>query len=177
MFFDSNKIPWSTGVTLHGKTSMVKLAQRMTRDFCAGVCGTMHAWQLVQAGNAGEEARLIIRNSMDKPGEPSGVVLSATTSVWMPVSHQSLFDFLRDEQLRSEWDELSHGGPMQEMVHVAKGQDRASRVSLLRATVSSRPLFTEWVYCPFGGAFIFISSENSHPHFHCFQKQFCNQLC
>lgn len=126
-----------SGVTLHGKTSMVKLAQRMTRDFCAGVCGTMHAWQLVQAGNAGEEARLIIRNSMDKPGEPSGVVLSATTSVWMPVSHQSLFDFLRDEQLRSEWDELSHGGPMQEMVHVAKGQDRASRVSLLRATAAN----------------------------------------
>lgn len=138
---------------------MVKLAQRMTRDFCAGVCATMHVWQLVQAGNVGEEARLIIRNSVDKPGEPSGIVLSATTSVWMPITHQRLFDFLRDEQLRSEWDELSHGGPMQEMVHVAKGQDRANCVSLLRATVSSYPLLTEWVCGLFGIVLVFHFTE------------------
>ena len=118
---------------------MVRLANRMTRSYCAGVCATMHMWQLVQVGNMGEEARLMIRNSVDKSGEPSGLVLSATTSVWMPVSHQRLFDFLRDEQLRSEWDELSHGGPMQEMVNIALGQDRGNCVSLLRATVSSHP--------------------------------------
>ena len=120
-----------------GRTGMVRLAHRMTRSYCAGVCATMHMWQLVQVGNMGEEARLMMRNSVDKSGEPSGLVLSATTSVWMPVSHQRLFDFLRDEQLRSEWDELSHGGPMQEMVHIAPGQDRGNCVSLLRATVSS----------------------------------------
>ncbi|GFZ15287.1 homeodomain GLABROUS 7 [Actinidia rufa] len=102
-------------ITPMGRTGMVRLAHRMTRSYCAGVCATMNMWQLVQIGNVGEEVRLMIRKSVDKPGEPSGLVLSASTSVWMPVSHQRLFDFLRDEQLRSEWDELSHGGPMQEM--------------------------------------------------------------
>ncbi|CAL5367212.1 unnamed protein product [Camellia sinensis] len=123
-----------SGVTATGRRSMVQLAQRMTSNFCAGVCGSMHMWQLVQVGNVGEDLRLLIRNSMDNTGEPPGLVLSATTSVWMPVSQQHLFDFLRDEQLRSEWDELSHGGPMQEMVHISKGQDRRNCVSLLRAT-------------------------------------------
>ncbi|KAL7214336.1 hypothetical protein ACSBR1_026699 [Camellia fascicularis] len=125
------------GVTPTGRRNMVKLAQRMTRNFCAGVCATMHMWQLVQVGNVGEEARLMIRNSMDNPGEPPGLVLSATTSVWMPVSHQRLFDFLRNEQMRSQWDELSHGGPMQEMVCITTGQDRGNCVSLLRATAAN----------------------------------------
>ncbi|KAJ6320416.1 hypothetical protein OIU78_015746 [Salix suchowensis] len=68
------------------------------------------------------------------PGEPPGIVLSAATSVWLPVSPQRLFDFLRDERLRSEWDILSNGGPMQEMAHIAKGQDHGNCVSLLRAS-------------------------------------------
>ncbi|PSR93421.1 Homeobox-leucine zipper protein like [Actinidia chinensis var. chinensis] len=126
-----------SGITPMGRTGMVRLAHRMTRSYCAGVCATMNMWQLVQIGNVGEEVRLMIRKSVDKPGEPSGLVLSASTSVWMPVSHQRLFDFLRDEQLRSEWDELSHGGPMQEMLNIAPGQDRGNCVSLLRATAAA----------------------------------------
>ncbi|KAH7840004.1 hypothetical protein Vadar_011223 [Vaccinium darrowii] len=126
-----------TGITQVGRSSMVKLAQRMTRNFCAGVCATMHTWQLVEVGNVGEHTRLMIRNSMGNPGEPSGIILSATSSVSMPISAQRLFDFLRNEQLRSEWDELSLGGPMQEIVHIPKGQDRANCVSLLHPTAAN----------------------------------------
>ncbi|XP_058181924.1 homeobox-leucine zipper protein ANTHOCYANINLESS 2-like isoform X1 [Rhododendron vialii] len=126
-----------SGITQVGRSSMVKLAQRMTRNFSAGVCGTMHTWQLVQVGSVGEHLRLMVRNSIGNSGEPPGIVLSATTSVSMPISPQSLFDFLRNEQLRSEWDELSHGGPMQEMVHIPKGQDRANCVSLLRPSAAN----------------------------------------
>lgn len=122
----------NSGVSPTAKRSIAKLAHRMTGKFCSGVCGTVHAWQQVE--NMSPETRLIIRNSSDNPSEPSGLVLSATSSVWIPVPHESLFHFLRDEKLRSEWDELSHGGPMQEMIHIPKGQDRASCVSLLRAT-------------------------------------------
>lgn len=125
----------NSGLSLTGKRNTVKLAHRMTRNFCSGVCATMYTWQLVQLGNMSPDTRLIIRNSSgNSPGEPSGLVLSATSSVWLPVAHQNLFNFLRDEQLRSEWDELSNGAPMQEMVRVSKGQDHASCVSLLRAT-------------------------------------------
>lgn len=115
---------------------MLKLAQRMTNNFCAGVCAsTVHKWNKLNAGNVGEDVRVMTRKSVDDPGEPPGIVLSAATSVWLPVSPQRLFDFLRDERLRSEWDILSNGGPMQEMAHIAKGQDHANCVSLLRASV------------------------------------------
>ncbi|XP_058087000.1 homeobox-leucine zipper protein ANTHOCYANINLESS 2-like [Magnolia sinica] len=124
-----------TAITPSGRRSMLKLAQRMTDNFCAGVCAsTVHKWNKLCAGNVDEDVRVMTRKSVDDPGEPSGVVLSAATSVWLPVSPQRLFDFLRDERLRSEWDILSNGGPMQEMAHIAKGQDHGNCVSLLRAS-------------------------------------------
>ncbi|XP_059667046.1 homeobox-leucine zipper protein ANTHOCYANINLESS 2 isoform X2 [Cornus florida] len=123
-----------TAITPSGRRSIVKLAQRMTRNFYAGVCATVHNWEVLQVGNVSEDAKLMTRKNVDDPGEPPGVVLSATMSVWMPVSRQRLFDFLRNEQLRNEWDILSHGGPMQEMIHIAKGQDRGNSVSLVRAS-------------------------------------------
>ncbi|XP_060218787.1 homeobox-leucine zipper protein ANTHOCYANINLESS 2 [Lycium barbarum] len=124
-----------TAITPSGRRSMLKLAQRMTNNFCAGVCAsTVHKWNKLCAGNVDENVRVMTRKSVDDPGEPPGIVLSAATSVWLPVSPQRLFDFLRDERLRSEWDILSNGGPMQEMAHIAKGQDHGNCVSLLRAS-------------------------------------------
>ncbi|CAK9134452.1 unnamed protein product [Ilex paraguariensis] len=124
-----------TAITASGRRSMLKLAQRMTDNFCAGVCAsTVHKWNKLCSGNVDEDVRVMTRKSVDDPGEPPGIVLSAATSVWLPVSPQRLFDFLRDERLRSEWDILSNGGPMQEMAHIAKGQDHGNCVSLLRAS-------------------------------------------
>lgn len=124
-----------SAITISGRRSMLKLAQRMTNNFCAGVCAsTIHKWNKLSVGNVDEDVRVMTRKSVDDPGEPPGVVLSAATSVWLPVSPQKLFDFLRNERLRSEWDILSNGGPMQEMTHIAKGREQGNCVSLLRAS-------------------------------------------
>lgn len=115
---------------------MLKLAQRMMAIFCAGVCSsTVYEWNKLDAGNIDDDVQVMTRKSVDDPGEPSGVVLSASTSVWLPVLPHRLFDFLRDERLRSQWDILSNGGPMHEMAHIAKGHDRGNCVSLLRSSV------------------------------------------
>ena len=115
---------------------MLKLAQRMTNAFCAGVCtSSAQEWSKLATENVGDEVRVMTRMSVNEPGEPAGVVLSAATSVWIPVSPKRLFDFLREASFRSKWDILSNGGPMYEMAHIAKGQDAGNAVSLLRASV------------------------------------------
>ncbi|XP_065007410.1 homeobox-leucine zipper protein ROC5 isoform X2 [Musa acuminata AAA Group] len=127
----------NTPITPSGRRSMLKLAQRMTDNFCAGVCASSaHQWNKLRGGvDIGEDVRVMTRQSVANPGEPPGVVLSAATSVWLPVAPQRLFDFLRNERLRSQWDILSNGGPMQEMAHIAKGQDTTGiAVTLLRAS-------------------------------------------
>ncbi|XP_059452016.1 homeobox-leucine zipper protein ANTHOCYANINLESS 2-like isoform X2 [Corylus avellana] len=124
-----------TALNLAGRTSMLQLAQRMTDNFCSGVCAsTARKWDTLRVGNVGEDVRVMTRKNLDDPGEPPGIVLSAATSIWMPVAQQRLFDFLRDDRLRSEWDILSTGRPIQEMIHIAKGHKHGNCVSLLRGS-------------------------------------------
>ncbi|XP_054816204.1 homeobox-leucine zipper protein HDG2-like isoform X3 [Prosopis cineraria] len=115
-----------------GRKSMLKLAERMVMSFCAGVgASTAHTWTTL-SGTGADDVRVMTRKSVDDPGRPPGIVLSAATSFWLPVPPIRVFDFLRDENSRSEWDILSNGGVVQEMAHIANGQDTGNCVSLLR---------------------------------------------
>ncbi|KAK2649981.1 hypothetical protein Ddye_017470 [Dipteronia dyeriana] len=115
-----------------GRKSMLKLAERMVMSFCAGVsASTAHTWTTL-SGTGADDVRVMTRKSVDDPGRPPGIVLSAATSFWLPVSPKRVFDFLRDENTRNEWDILSNGGVVQEMAHIANGRDTGNCVSLLR---------------------------------------------
>ncbi|KAH9647199.1 homeobox-leucine zipper protein ANTHOCYANINLESS 2 [Citrus sinensis] len=101
-----------SGISPIGRKSMLKLAQRMTYNFCSGVCASsVRKWDKLCVGNVGEDVRVLTRKNVNDPGEPPGVVLCAATT----------------------WDILSNGGPLQEMVHIAKGQAPGNCASLLRA--------------------------------------------
>ncbi|MCD7458520.1 Homeobox-leucine zipper protein PROTODERMAL FACTOR 2 [Datura stramonium] len=115
-----------------GRKSMLKLAERMVMSFCAGVgASTTHTWTTL-SGSGADDVRVMTRKSIDDPGRPPGIVLSAATSFWLPVSPMRVFDFLRNENSRSEWDILSNGGVVQEILHIANGRDPGNCVSLLR---------------------------------------------
>uniref|UniRef100_A0A6N2MB30 Homeobox domain-containing protein n=1 Tax=Salix viminalis TaxID=40686 RepID=A0A6N2MB30_SALVM len=115
-----------------GRKSMMKLAERMVISFCAGVsASTAHTWTTL-SGTGADDVRVMTRKSVDDPGRPPGIVLSAATSFWLPVPPKRVFDFLRDENTRNEWDILSNGGVVQEMAHIANGRDTGNCVSLLR---------------------------------------------
>ncbi|PWA65542.1 homeobox-leucine zipper protein MERISTEM L1 [Artemisia annua] len=49
-----------------------------------------------------DDVRVMTRKIMDDPGKPSGIVLSAATSFWLPIPPKQVFSFLRDENSRSE---------------------------------------------------------------------------
>ncbi|KAK9665541.1 hypothetical protein RND81_14G118800 [Saponaria officinalis] len=118
-------------VTQEGKISIVKLMKRISNNFCAGLCASSsRRWEKLQIGGLAADVSIMSRVCISEPGEPSGVVLSASTSVWMPVPRQHLFDFLRDEKLRGKWDILANGGPMEVIASFPKSQDRTNCVSL-----------------------------------------------
>ncbi|KAM7274841.1 hypothetical protein ACFE04_016707 [Oxalis oulophora] len=133
----SNIPAGDTGVITNqdGRKSMLKLAERMVISFCAGVsASTAHTWTTL-SGTGADDVRVMTRKSVDDPGRPPGIVLSAATSFWLPVPPKRVFDFLRDENTRSEWDILSNGGVVQEMAHIANGRETGNSVSLLRVNV------------------------------------------
>lgn len=88
--------------TLAGRKSLLQLAQRMTVNFCRALGASSHnTWNKVTS-KTGDDIRVASRKNLNDPGEPLGVILCAVSSVWLPVSHNLLFDFLRDENRRNE---------------------------------------------------------------------------
>ncbi|KAL8113836.1 hypothetical protein AgCh_020937 [Apium graveolens] len=133
VFFMATNVPTkdSSGIaTLAGRKSILKLAQRMTKSFYRALGpSNYHTWNKVTSKN-GEDIRIASRKNLNDPGEPLGVVLCAVLSVWLPVSQQSLFDFLRDETRRNEWEIMATEGPVQNIASMAKGQDRGNAVTI-----------------------------------------------
>lgn len=74
----------------------------MSWSFCHAIgASSYHTWNKVASKN-GEDVRVSSRKNLNDPGEPQGVILCAVSSVWLPVSPNVLFDFLRDEARRNE---------------------------------------------------------------------------
>ncbi|XP_071709958.1 homeobox-leucine zipper protein GLABRA 2 [Rutidosis leptorrhynchoides] len=133
VFFLATNVPTkdASGIsTLAGRKSILKLAQRMTWSFGRALGGSSyHAWKKVPS-KTGYDIRVASRKNLNDPGEPLGVILCAVSSIWLPVSHTHVFDFLRDETRRNEWDIMSNGGPVQFIANLSKGQDKGNSVSI-----------------------------------------------
>ncbi|GMH15971.1 hypothetical protein Nepgr_017812 [Nepenthes gracilis] len=145
VFFMATNVPTkdSNGVaTLAGRKSILKLAQRMTWGFCRAVgASSFNTWTKV-ANKSGEDIRVSSRKNLNDPSEPIGVILCAVSSVWLPVSPNILFDFLRDDARRHEWDIMANGVQLQSIASLSKGQDRGNTVTI--QTMKSKES-TMWV--------------------------------
>lgn len=90
--------------SVEGRKSMMKLAERMVLSFCSGVgASTAYAWTTLSPTGTGlDNVRVMTRKSVDDPGRPAGIVLSTSTSFWLPIPPKRVFDFLRNENSRNE---------------------------------------------------------------------------
>ncbi|XP_008787892.2 homeobox-leucine zipper protein ROC8-like isoform X2 [Phoenix dactylifera] len=112
-----------------GKRSMMMLAQRMVNNFCASITASNnhgHKWTN-PSGLTDVGVRLTIYRSPGPASHPSGLILSAATSIWLPVPSQRVFSFLKDEKTRAE-----------EVARITNGSHPGNCISLLRALNSAQ---------------------------------------
>ncbi|KAJ8470051.1 hypothetical protein OPV22_024394 [Ensete ventricosum] len=113
-----------------GTRNILKLAERMVVSFCSGVSGSVaHHWTNI-SGTVADPVRIRSRNNDGVPGRPPGVVLNASTSIWLPVTPKRVFELLRSESLRNEWDILLKGGMIHEAASIGIGQQGGNCVSI-----------------------------------------------
>ncbi|PIN04592.1 hypothetical protein CDL12_22872 [Handroanthus impetiginosus] len=120
-----------------GKRSMMKLAQRMVNNFCTSINPSNGQQWTTLSGLNEFEVRATLHKTTD-PGQPTGVVLSAAATIWLPLSPQNVFNFFRDERTRPQWDVLSNQNPVQEVAHIANGSHPGNCISVLRAFNASQ---------------------------------------
>lgn len=112
-----------------GKRSIMKLAQRMVSNFCSSVGTSNNIRSTVVSGMNEFGIRV---TSYKSQHEPNGMVLCAATSFWLPVSPLIVFNFLKDERTRPQWDVLLNGSSVQEVSHIANGSHPGNCISVLR---------------------------------------------
>lgn len=77
----------------------MKLAQRMVKSFCATFSGSIaNKWIMMSRPN---DAYQVFFHKTDASRLAGGEIVSAATSVWLPLHAERLFSFLKDEQNRN----------------------------------------------------------------------------
>ncbi|THG17498.1 hypothetical protein TEA_024753 [Camellia sinensis var. sinensis] len=76
--------------------------------------------------------RVSFRKNTGLIGQSDGFIVTAATSLWLPLSSQALFGFFRDEKMRAQWDVLSNGNPSQEIASISYGNHPENRISILQ---------------------------------------------
>ncbi|KAI5591210.1 hypothetical protein BDE02_04G063800 [Populus trichocarpa] len=112
-----------------GRKSIVNLAHRMVKIFFAslGMSGKLDFPQLSEVHNSG--VRVAIRKNTEQ-GQPIGMVVSAATSLWLPLSPQNVFNFFKDEKSRIQWDILSNSNPVHVISHISNGTNPGNCISI-----------------------------------------------
>ncbi|KAM0937153.1 putative transcription factor & lipid binding HD-SAD family [Dioscorea sansibarensis] len=119
--------------TVAMRKNWMKLSERMVRMFANGVSSTASdQWSLVAGtGGADNGVRATTRKSRSQPGSPPGIILNATTSVWLQTPTRRVFEFLHSESSRCQWDILTNNGVIEEVSQVADGGSHGNCISLL----------------------------------------------
>ncbi|XP_034580766.1 homeobox-leucine zipper protein ROC6 [Setaria viridis] len=131
-----------------GRRGIMELAQRMMASFYSAVSGpvtqpssSIDEWH-GSNGTGAERIAAAVRmvtwkkaGSMD--GEPAGLVLSSSTTVWLPnTPPQLVFEYLCNGQCRGEWDTFANGAAVEELGSVATGHLDGNAVSVLCPNVT-----------------------------------------
>lgn len=84
-----------------GRRSVMDLSHRMVKNFWAmlNMSSKLDFPHWSELNNSG--VSVSVRQS-NGPGQPSGMIVSAASSLWLPISCETLFNFFQDEKTRSQ---------------------------------------------------------------------------
>ncbi|KAJ8443533.1 hypothetical protein Cgig2_017016 [Carnegiea gigantea] len=96
---------------------------------------------MVEAGRPGRELGGACKNSF--PGQPTGIIISAASSFWVPAPYERVLKYLNDHIMRSQ-DVLCFGNPVREIMHIPTGSHSANRISVLQVSLCLSVSLTEF---------------------------------
>lgn len=124
-------------MSVNGKRSMLRLTERMMESFFSGLSlSSARCWKKLHIVSLSPETQMMTRKNLDDPAEPTGVILSACTSIWLPVKKARVFEFLCSLEHRLVWDVLCKAGDMEEMLRIPKGEPQENCIKIIRGGVT-----------------------------------------
>uniref|UniRef100_M1B3L6 Homeobox protein GLABRA2 n=1 Tax=Solanum tuberosum TaxID=4113 RepID=M1B3L6_SOLTU len=102
-----------------GVKNVMNLSQRMVKSFCETLSMT-DKLGFSTSSHLNNEDRVSIRKN-EEITQPKGFIATAATSLWVPLSFETIFNLLKDNNTRCQWDVLSGGNNVTERDRVLTG--------------------------------------------------------
>ncbi|KAG7532425.1 START domain [Arabidopsis thaliana x Arabidopsis arenosa] len=118
------------------RRNIMRLSQRLVKTFCVNM-STAYGQSWTALSETSKDTVRITTRKMCEPGQPTGVVLCAVSTTWLPFSHHQVFDLIRDQHHQSLLEVLFNGNSPHEVAHIANGSHPGNCISLLRINVAS----------------------------------------
>lgn len=127
------------------------LVNRIFTDFCANLSMEgSYEWD-----NNG--VRVVVRMGIE-PSEPRGAIVGAATSLWLPMSPPDVFNFLRDEKNRAQWNLDSTGKPVQKIAQVEMGRHPGNCISIIKRCPKDDVVILQYSWIdPLGALVVYAS--------------------
>ncbi|CAH8391353.1 unnamed protein product [Eruca vesicaria subsp. sativa] len=117
--------------TVEVRKSVMKLGERMLQNFNEILImpGKVEFPQQSKCG-----VRISIRMNME-PGQPTGSVASAASCLSIPLTPLQVFNRLRSNVIRHQWDALCYGNEITEIARIFTGTSETNYISVLQPTL------------------------------------------
>ncbi|KAJ0045248.1 hypothetical protein Pint_04215 [Pistacia integerrima] len=127
-----------------GRESVLKLGERMKRSFWGDISASNESTWMALPVCGSEDIRVMTRGVIQVLGESPTTKIAFTTSLWLPVPPKRVFDFLRDDSTRTQWDIRLCGRLIRELAYIINGDNPENRISILQ--VNATPEEIEMLY-------------------------------
>lgn len=148
-----------------GRRSIMKLSERMVKSFCSNLSmtGKSDPSQFSEVNIRG--VRISVRKSTE-PGHPTGIVLGAACSLWLPLPCDTVFGYLRDDQKRPQWDVLCCKSLVAKVGHISTGNNPGNYISIIRPCIPTESMLILQEFCTdaLGSSLIYAPLDFSAMH-------------
>ncbi|XP_055816304.1 homeobox-leucine zipper protein HDG8-like [Solanum dulcamara] len=135
-----------------GLKNMIKISQRMVKSFFE-ILSMTDKLDFPTSSQLNTGDRISIRQN-EEITQPKGFIATASTSLWLPLSFQDVFNFFRDDKTRSQWDILTGGNDVIELARVLTGTFPGNNITIIQPYMQKEMLVLQETNIDGMGAFL-----------------------
>nr|XP_010327374.2 homeobox-leucine zipper protein HDG8-like [Solanum lycopersicum] len=119
----------TTGFKGEGLKNAMNISQRMVKRFCE-ILSMTDKLDFSTSLLLNNEDRVSIRKNKETT-QSKGFIVTAATSLWVPLSFETIFDLLNDINTRYQWDAFSGGNYTAEMDRLSTGTSTKNCITFI----------------------------------------------
>ncbi|KAH0684640.1 hypothetical protein KY290_021184 [Solanum tuberosum] len=114
-----------------GFENVMQISLRMVKRFCE-ILSMTEKLDFPTSSQFKSEDRVSIRKN-EEITQQKGFIVTAATSLWLPLSCRNVFNFLKDNKSRGQWDVLAGGNIVTELARIKTGCVRGNNITIIQA--------------------------------------------